>query len=700
MTTTTTPGRLAGSGPAIARGRDGDPSWARPALLLLLLATGVLYLWDLRASGWANSFYSAAVQAGSQSWKAFFFGSSDAGNSITVDKPPASLWVMATSVRIFGLSSWSILVPQALMGVATTGVVYLAVRRRFSAQAGLLAAAVMALTPVATLMFRFNNPDAMLTLVMAVAGYCVLRSVEAARLRWLAAAGALIGLGFLTKQLQVLLVVPGFALVYLIAAPTGLGRRIRHLLLAGAAMVAAAGWWVAIVQLTPAQYRPYIGGSQDNSILGLTFGYNGFGRLTGDEVGSVTGGRFRTAAGAGTSMWGPTGLTRLFNGENGGQIAWLIPAALILLVAGLWLTRRAPRTDLARAGLLLWGGWLVVTAAVFSMMQGIFHPYYSVALAPAVAGLIGTGAAIAWQHRREPSAALALGGASAVTAVWSFLLLSRSPDWHPWLRWAVLAAGLVGAVGLFRSGSLRPRQGTALAATAIVAALAGPLAYSLNTAATPHTGAIVSAGPRIAAGGFGGPGGFRAGGFGRPPGAFGQGGQGGQGGFGFRGGFPNGPQGGFTGGPQGGVGGAPQGGFGGFRGQGPGGAGGLLFGSRPSSELVSLLQQNAGAYTWVAATIGSNNAAGYQLASGHAVMPIGGFNGSDPSPTLEQFRQDVGSGRIHYFITGGVGGANGGSQAAREIAAWVEQNFTPQTVGGATVYDLTQGSGSRTTIVG
>ena len=253
-------------------------------------------------------------------------------------------------------------------------------------------------------------------------------------------------------------------------------------------------------------------------------------------------------------------------------------------------------------------------------------------------------------------------------------------------------------LGLFRSASLAPRQRTALAATAIVAALAGPLAYSLNTAATPHTGAIVSAGPRIAAAGFGGPGGFRAGGFGRPPGGFGQGGP--QGGFGFRGGFPNGPQGGFTGGPQGGFGGAPQGGFGGFRGQGPGGAGGLLFGSRPSSQLVSLLQRNAGGYTWVAATIGSNNAAGYQLASGHAVMPIGGFNGSDPSPTLEQFEQYVSAGRIHYFIAGGVGGANGGSEAAREIAAWVEQNFIPETVGGATVYDLTQGSGSGTTIVG
>ncbi len=691
MTTTTTPARPDTTGPVPAPPRSPDPAWVRPALLALLVATGVLYLWDLGASGWANSFYSAAAQAGSESWKAFFFGSSDAGNSITVDKPPASLWVMAASVRIFGLSSWSILVPQALMGVATTGVVYATVRRRFTAYAGLLAAAVMALTPVATLMFRFNNPDALLTLVMAIAAYAVLRATEAARLRWLVLAGALIGAGFLTKQLQVLLVLPGFALVYLIAAPVRLTRRIRDLLIGGAAMVATAGWWVAIVQLTPAQYRPYIGGSQNNSILQLTLGYNGFGRLTGDEVGSVTGGRFGAAGGGGgpTSMWGATGIARMFAGDVGGQISWLIPAALILLLAGLWLTRRAPRTDLTRASLLLWGGWLVVTAATFSLMRGIFHPYYTVALAPAVAGLVGTGVAVAWRRRREPVAMVALCGATAITAVWSYLLLARSPDWHPWLRYAVLLAGLAAAAGLLLVGRLPRTARLAVAGTAIVAALAGPLAYSLNTAATPHTGAIVSAGPAVA-NAFG-PGG-RA--FGRPPGGFN-----GLNRFGGNGGnFPGG-QPGFQAGPQGGFGfrGGPQGG--GFTGgqQGRGGAGGLLFGSRPSAQLVSMLEQDAASYTWAAATVGSNNAAGYQLASQKPVMAIGGFNGSDPSPTLAQFEQYVSTGRIHYFISGSrIGAANGGSSNGQQITAWVEQNFTAQTVDGVTVYDLSQGVASIT----
>ncbi len=260
-----------------------------------------------------------------------FFGSSDAANSITVDKTPASLWVMALSVRVFGLSSWSILVPQALMGVGAVGLLYATVRRWSGPAAGLVAGAVLALTPVAVLMFRFNNPDALLVLLLVAAAYATVRATERASARWLVLAGALVGFGFLTKMLQALLVVPAFGLVYLVAAPTTVRRRIGHLLAAGLALLVAAGWWVAIVALVPASARPYIGGSQDNSILELILGYNGFGRLTGNETGSVGGG----GGGGGTGMWGETGWGRLFDAEIGGQVAWLLPAALILLAAGL-----------------------------------------------------------------------------------------------------------------------------------------------------------------------------------------------------------------------------------------------------------------------------------------------------------------------------------------------------------------------------
>src|SRR5581483_2904852 len=221
-------------------GRADDAVWVRPALWGLLLATTALYVVGLSANGWGNGFYSAAVEAGTKSWKAFFFGSFDSSNFITVDKPPASLWVMEISARMFGVNAWSILVPQALEGVAAVGLLYLAVRRRFGAAAGLLAGGVLALTPVAVLMFRFNNPDALLTLVLVGSAYALVRALERAGTAWLALAGALVGVGFLTKMLQALIVVPGFALVYLLAAPTPLRRRLAKLVVSGVALVAAA----------------------------------------------------------------------------------------------------------------------------------------------------------------------------------------------------------------------------------------------------------------------------------------------------------------------------------------------------------------------------------------------------------------------------------------------------------------------------
>jgi 4-amino-4-deoxy-L-arabinose transferase-like glycosyltransferase len=683
-------------GGGLVRGRPDDAWWVRPTLLALLIATAVFYLWDLGASGWANSFYSAAVQAGSVSWKAFFFGSSDAANFITVDKTPASLWVMELSARLFGVNAWSILVPQALEGVAAVGVLYLAVRRWFGPAAGLLAGLVLAATPVAALMFRFNNPDALLVLLLAAGAYAVVRALEAGATKWLVLAGMFVGFGFLTKMLQALLVVPAFALVYLVAGPPKLGKRIGQLLLAGLALVVSAGWYIAIVELVPASMRPYIGGSQNNSLLELTLGYNGLGRLNGNETGSV---------GGGGPQRGGTGLTRMFDAAQGGQISWLLPAALILLVAGLLITARAPRTDRTRAAFLLWGGWLTVTGLVFSFMQGIFHAYYTVALAPAVGALVGMGAVTLWRARRQPAAAATLAATVAVSAWWAYVLLGRSSDWHPWLKWAVLAGGLVAAVALLGSFRLPARVAGLAAGAALVAMLAGPAAYAANTVSTPHAGAIVSAGPRVVGGGFGGggqPGGFPGGG-GRQGGLPGGGAQqsglpggGFPGGGGPQGGLPGGggPQGGFPGGGAQQGGNAPPGGGmpgGGTRG---GGIGGLLNGSTPSEEMVALLRQNASSYTWVAATIRSNSASGYQLASGQPVMAIGGFNGTDPAPTLQQFQQYVGDGKIHYFIGGGGGDgprSSGGSNYSQQISDWVTANFTATTVGGSTVYDLTTG---------
>ncbi|MGC0330947.1 4-amino-4-deoxy-L-arabinose transferase-like glycosyltransferase [Streptomyces sp. SAI-170] len=688
------------------RGRPEDARWVRPALLGALLLIGALYTWNLTASGYANSFYSAAVQAGSQSWKAMFFGSLDAANAITVDKPPASLWPMALSVRVFGLNSFAILFPQVLMAVATAAVLYAAVRRRFTATAGLLTVAVFACTPVAALMFRFNNPDAALALLMATAVYCTLRALEKARTKWLLWAGAAIGLAFLVKTLQAFLILPVLAAVYVVCAPTTVRRRVGQVLLAGLAMVVAGGWWVAVVELWPASSRPYIGGSQNDSFLELTFGYNGLGRINGDETGSVGGG----GGGGQGGGWGETGWDRMFSSSIGGQISWLIPAALILLVAALWLTRKAARTDTARAAFLLWGGSLLITALIFSYMQGIFHEYYTVALAPYIAPLIGMGATVLWEERGRAWASLTLAGAMTATAAWGYVLLNRSSDYLPWLKWLVLVGGLVAALGLVFVTRLGRPFARGVVGLGLVAALAGPMAYTLTTLGEGHSGSIVTAGPAVA-GGRGGPGGGGmpggAGGDGGFPGQNqqnGQGGQGNQGGQagqpptgGFGGGFP-GQNGQNTPGGQGGQNGRTQPTApGGTRGEagGPGGVGGLLNGANVGAEAKKLLVTDAGSYTWAAAAIGAQNAASYQLATGEPVMAIGGFNGTDPSPTLSEFKRYVEEGKIHYFIAGGgmgggMGGGGAGAGTSSEISEWVQANFKEVTVGSATFYDLTQ----------
>jgi 4-amino-4-deoxy-L-arabinose transferase-like glycosyltransferase len=645
----------------------------RALLAALLLGTAVLYMWNLSASGYGNDFYAAAVQAGTKSWKAAFFGSFDSSNFITVDKPPLSLWPMELSGRIFGFNSWSMLLPQAVEGVLTVWLLYASVRRWFGTNAALIAGTLLAITPVAVLMFRYNNPDAMMTLLIVAAAYFVTRALEAASTRWLMLAGLAIGLSFLVKGLQPFTVLPALALAYLVAAPTSLRRRVLQLLAAGVGVVVGAGWWVLAVAMTPVADRPYIGGSGDNTALGLALGYNGLGRITGDESTTGSGGG---GGGAGANFSGQAGLGRLFNTEMGGQISWLLPAGLVGLVALAVLTRRLARTDRTRAAAIMWGGWLLVTGAVLSYAGGIIHPYYTVELAPAISALVGIGTVVLWRHRHELAARWALAAGVLVTAFWSYSLLHRSPTWHPWVSYAVVVAGL-GCAALLAVPDGRIRRGTL--ATGLAAALAlggGSAAYAANTAATPHTGAIASAGPAVAGGTGGGPGGGR-----------GLGGDG-LGGDGFGGPPPSGamPNGAVSNGaiglPSGGSSAAGQGTDGGT----------LRYGAAASSTANAALTALLKATTtkWAAATIGSQSAAPLELSSGKAIISIGGFNGGDNAPTLAQFEQLVAKGEVRYFIGGGQGGGIGGGSSGSEISAWVAAHFTATTVGGTTVYDLTK----------
>lgn len=606
------------------------PRWERPVLLALLAATALLYLWGLGSSGWANTYYAAAAQAGTQDWKAWLFGSLDAGNAITVDKPPAALWVMALSGRLFGFSPFTMLLPQALMGVASVGVVYAAVRRVSGPGAGLIAGAALAVTPVAALMFRYNNPDALLVFVLVVAAYLMVRAIQTGGTRWVVLVGVVLGFAFLAKLLQAFLVMPGLALAFLVAAPVGLWQRIGRLLAGALAMVVTAGSFLALVSLWPAASRPYIGGSTDNSLLQLALGYNGIQRVMGGE-GMPGGGHGGPPPGGGTGgpggganlfFGGDPGIGRLLGASMGTEASWLLPAALIGLVAGLWFTRRTARTRAVRAALLLWGGWLLVSGLVFSFMDGIIHPYYTVALAPGIAALVGMTVVEMWRGRTHAAPRVVLATMSAVTGAWAFVLLARTPDWQPWLRWTVLVGSIIVAaviaVGVHRLG----RATAGVAAAALLLGGAAPAAYAIETALNSHNGPMAMSGPPRS---------------------------------------DNGPD-----------------GFGG-----PGGPGASV---ADNTELQDLVRAADG--RWAAASIGSMTAGELELQTGASVMAIGGFTGSDDSPTLQQFQDYVADCEVRYFVAGGRGGPGGGSGSSSQIASWVEQNFEPMDVGGTTVYDL------------
>jgi 4-amino-4-deoxy-L-arabinose transferase-like glycosyltransferase len=695
---------------------ESTPRWYRPAFLIMLAAAAVLYLWDLSASGYANSFYAAAVQAGTENWKAWFFGSLDSSNFITVDKPPASLWVMGLSGRIFGFNSWSLLAPQALEGVAAAGLLCATVRRavrrnaggRAGAAAGLIAGAAMALTPAAVLIFRFDNPDAFMVLLVVVAAYCLTRALEHGRTWWLVGAGVAFGFGFLTKSGEAVLNVPAFGLAYLVAAPVSLRRRVLQLLAAAFAIVVSAGWWIAAVLLTPAADRPYIGGSTDNNPLELAFGYNGLGRLFGGD-GNMSGGG---GGAAGSSFGGSAGVQRLFSGEFGLEISWLLPAAVVLLGGAIWVTWGEPRTDSARASLIIFGGWLLSTGITFAYMQGTIHPYYMVALAPAIGALAGTGSVLLWRHRavgpRVAYGVLAL--TVAVTAGWGFELLRTDTSFHPSVRYLAVTAA-VAAVALLAVAAVRTRVGRRLVLTTgvltAVAVAVPTAAWAVGTAATPHSGSIPTAVSGSGSAGFaaGAGGGFGGGAPGGGGGGFGGGAPGGGGADGgvgaARGGAtglgsaeagPGGTGGsgtrGSSGPPNGlsGESGRLRDGGGGFGGGSPGGA-------TPSSALDKALEKTT--TRWAAAVEGSSSAASLELGSGgKAVMAMGGFTGSDPAPTLAQFEQWANAGDITYYIAGGgMGGGPGGpggQGSSSQITAWVKAHYKSATIGGETVYLLLQ----------
>ena len=658
------------------RSPEGQPRWARPALLGIAAVAALLCARNLAGAGLAP-FYSVAVKSMSVSWKAFFYGAFDPKATITIDKLAGSFLPQALSARIFGFHPWSLALPQVIEGVVSVLVMFRVVRRWAGPVPGLLAAGIFAATPIVASMFGHSMEDGALTMCLVLAADSWQRAVMEGRLRSLCWAGVWVGLGFQAKMLQAWMILPALGIGYLLAAPGGLGRRA---LAARRGRAGDAGRVAVLDRLVHphAGRGPAVCGRVDEQQRGghgVRLQRGGAVRDLVSRVGGVLRRRGRRAGRAGRPGNGPRrgagiqrrgflgrsgGWTKLIDGRFGPQIGWLYPLALLTLIAGLAWRGRARRTDPMRAGLVMWGTWLVTFGGIYSVISNIPHTAYMASLAPPLAALSGVGIVLSWRWYRAGSWAWwLLPLAVALELAWALYLWSGYDSFLPWVKPVAIAAGVAGIAIMVAARLSRRVRGAVVAAglgAAVAAMLAAPTAWSASVLDSRYAGSSfdASAGP---AGGFG-PGG------------------------GPGGGFPNGPGERGTG-QRGDFGGA--GGFGGFGGAGgPGGRGGLGGGIFGSTSLTASQQQ---LYRYVSAhrdgagyLLGVSSwseASAYILATGQEVMPMGGFSGSVPEPTLARVKQLVATGQLRFFLLGGTGGFGGlgrggaGSTAA-QVVRWVE----------------------------
>jgi 4-amino-4-deoxy-L-arabinose transferase-like glycosyltransferase len=640
-----------------------------PELGALLVLAGVLNLWALDRNGWANQYYSAAVRSMSTSWHNFLYDSFDPSGLMTVDKPPLALWVQALSARVFGFHSWSILVPQALMGVATVALVYDLTRRLWGRTAGFVAGLVLAVTPITVAISRHNNPDALLALCCVGALWCLVRALQDGRTRWIVLSGVCVGLGFETKMGAALVVVPAIVAAWLWIAPRGRLTAVRQLLAGGAAMVVVGGAWPLLMMLTPASSRPWISGTSDNSIISLILNYNGLGRLDGQAGGP--GGNMGAGPGGGTTFGGATGPLRLLNEGMGGQAGWLLGFAVVAIVA-LTVATRLRRADARTGWLVAAGGTFLTIAVAFSFAQGIFHPYYVAQLAPFTAVLVGAGSG--WFLSGHRAAGIGAAVALAAGVATELLVLHNIPGQLTWLPTVLLVAGAVTAVALVAvRGPLR----AAVLAGALGLLLLAPASWAVQTLGHATEGTFPAGGPSQV--GFGGGPGGRAGG----PGAGGPGG-----GFGAppgAGSRPGAPPAGTSGRFGGAPGGAGTGGAGGGMG---GGFGGDTAGL---TQAVAYARQHGGGAIAVSSQSG---AAASIIQSGANVAGIGGFSGRESQVSTTWLAEAVRSGRVRWVLAGDSGGFGGndgrvGSSQVMAAVAHVGRKVTITSGSSTTtLYDL------------
>ncbi len=638
--------------------RNWSHIWQWLGLGVVMLTSLFMNFYQLGQNGFGNLYYAAGVKSMSDNLHNFFFVSFDPGGFVTLDKPPLGFWLQVASVKLFGFTPFAIFLPQALAGVLSVLLLFYLVRRHFGVVAGLLAALALAVSPISVVTNRNNTIDSTLVLAMLLGAWAVIRAAETGKLRWLLLCALFVGLGFNIKMLEAYLVVPAFGLLYLLAAPRRLHTRLWHLGVAALLMLVISLSWATIVDLTPASQRPYVGSSQDNSELSLAIGYNGIQRLEGvfrgngghaasnpggngagpggftppeggfpfgsdrpaefpGAGGPGGGGGFGGSPGdaggaAGMFNTGNPGILRLFTQPLGGQIVWLLPLALLGMLALAWQRQLRFRDDRQQHSLILWGMWLL-TMAIFFSVASFFHQYYLSTLAPAISALFGIGTVIMWRDYRNAGwRGWLLPLALLLTAAEQISIIETDPTWGIWLI-PFIAAPCILAAGALVVGRLLPRLMPHLSFN--LRTLAPTL--GLGVAALLLTPAVWSAIPVV------------------------------------QNITQNLP-----------IAGASQQGF-------AGGAGGGQ--TNVDTALISYLEANQGSATYLVAVPSSQEADAIILATDKPVMALGGFSGSDPILTTSSLASLVANGTVRFFLMrGGVGGFRGGSQ--RLLTSWVTQN--------------------------
>jgi 4-amino-4-deoxy-L-arabinose transferase-like glycosyltransferase len=442
------------------RSPPNQPPWARPALLAIAAIAALTYAWGMNGAA-LEAFYGAAARSMSGSWHDFFFGAFDPAGTMSVDKLPGALWPQALSLRVFGFHTWAIVLPQVVEGVLTILVLYRAVRRLAGPVAGIVAAAVVATSPVTVALNRGNVADSLLILLIVLAADATSAALTSGRLRTLLLAGMWVGLAFQAKMTVAWLVLPALAGAYLLAAPPRLRTRLAHLALAGAVTAVVSLSWMTVVSLVPAHDRPYVDGTQNDSVFSQTFDYNGIARLRhGSDVFAGAGRPAAFLVHISQASAGPIhsiapSWHRLLSGPFGRDDGWLLPAALIAAIAVLAISRRASRRDPLRAAAVLWGLWLIVLGAFFSA-GGYPNSYYVAALSPAIGALCGTGVEVAWRRRERVATRGCLAGALLASAGYGIYLLDGGSGVPGWLIPGAICAALAGLVAL---GAATRREG-------------------------------------------------------------------------------------------------------------------------------------------------------------------------------------------------------------------------------------------------